>query len=141
MRHIHQAPAEILYTVSQPVNQVDSYIKELAKDMTLILSGALGIAAVQFGEPVRLIGVRRDSMTNLIIINPEITRFSAQTVKNREACLSISLGRSPFTVLRHKRVKVTGYNLEGGKITIKAQGQLSYILQHEIDHLNGILIG
>jgi len=139
-KKILQAPNPVLYKVSEPVTEVDTYIKELAQYMKSVLTRVLGIAAVQFGEPVRMIGVRRDTLSDLIIVNPEIVKVSDKTVASKEACLSVNMGQTQVSLRRHKRVKVVGYTLEGGRIVIKAQGLLSCVLQHEIDHLDGVLI-
>lgn len=142
MRKIIQKPDRILYKVSIPVNCIDSYIKDIAKDMKryLLLHRFLGISAPQLGELVRLIGIKRNEEI-LFVVNPIITKLSTQTFRVQEGCCSIGNGKIPLWVTRYKIVKVAGLNLNGDHITYKGRELFGQVLQHEIDHLDGKLIG
>ena len=142
MRKIIHTPNPILKQVARPVKTVDSYIKELVAEMRryLVLQRILGISAPQLGEGVRLIGLKRNKEV-IFIINPIITKLSTQTFRVQEGCLSIGDGKIPFWVVRHKIVKVKGLNLNWEYVTYKGRDLFGQELQHEIDHLNGRLIG
>lgn len=149
MREIVKVPDPILHTVSRPIENIDGLIREVAEEMLLYLRGVsfhcLGLAAVQLGEPVRLIAVMYnmyspDFREPVIIVNPEIVKRSGKMVESREGCLSIGDGRTLFTVRRYKQVKVKGVNLNGDPVAYKEHDLPGFALQHEIDHLDGKLV-
>ena len=116
-----------------------SETKELIFGMleTMDASGnALGLAAPQVGQSVRLCIIKLDGKTH-ILINPKITYKSWKKDINEEGCLSFPGKFIP--VKRHRKVTVKAVDKDGENITIKADGLLSRALQHEIDHLDGIL--
>lgn len=141
MRKIIQRPNPILNQVARPVKTIDGYIKELVGEMRryLILRRIIGISAPQLGEGVRLIGFKRNQEV-LFVVNPIIVKLSTQTFRVNEGCLSIGDGKIPFLVVRHKIVKVKGFNLDWQEVTYKGRDEFGQVLQHEIDHLNGRLI-
>ncbi len=150
MREIVKVPDPILHKVSEPIKNIDGFIKEVAEEMLLYLGDVsrvpcLGLAAVQLGETIRLIAIMynmysRDFRKPVIIINPEIIKKSGKTVQSREGCLSIGNGTTLFTVQRYKQVKVVGLNLNGERKVYKERGMPAFALQHEIDHLDGKLV-
>ena len=142
MRKIIEAPNIILNQVSVPVKTVDGYIKELVEDMKryLIIGRIVGISAPQLGENVRLMGVKRNQEV-LFMVNPEIVKLSPQTYRRMEGCLCIGNGKVPILVVRHKIVKVKGINLDGEPVTYKGRDIFGEVLQHEVDHLDGKMIG
>lgn len=114
-------------------------IKDLIFDMleTMEHSGnALGLAAPQVGVSVKLCIIKLDRKTN-ILINPEITYKSWRKEDCEEGCLSFPGKFIP--IKRHKKVTVKAQDKNGENIIIKANGLLARALQHEIDHLNGVL--
>lgn len=116
-----------------------SEIKELVFDMleTMEHSGnALGLAAPQVGKNVRLCIIKIDGKTH-ILINPRIKSKSLRKELAEEGCLSFPGQFIP--VKRSKKVKVEAFNRKGEKIKIEAEGLFSRALQHEIDHLDGVL--
>ena len=125
---------------SAPVTVVDKHIRELAQFMLdqLDVLEAVGMAAPQYGEMVRLIVVKLDDYQSFVMINPEIVRKSDQTCLMEEGCKSIP-GKF-YLVKRPKRVKVRGLDMIGRIRTIKAQEFLARVLCHEIDHLDGVMI-
>jgi len=133
----------LLRQPSQPVKTIDGVVREVAEflehQMTLEHYGreASGFAAVQFGEPIRLIIFKRDTQTNLVLVNPEITS-EKYSVTKKEECFCIP-GHA-FMVKRHKMVKCRGLNLNGETVMIKGRDSLAQLLKHEVDHLDGILI-
>lgn len=108
------------------------------------LQPAVGIAAIQLGIPKQLIAVvvpEEDGVQEAALANPRIVSESVQNgyLENGEGCLSVK-DEHPGHVFRHARIKVRGYDLIQDKnVTISAEGYFAIALQHEIDHLSGIL--
>jgi peptide deformylase len=137
--HIVTYPNPILKKKSKDIASFNSEgIDEIVSRMivTLRASQGVGLAAPQIGKSLNLIVVlTKDSP--LPIINPRITGKSILKNEGEEGCLSI-----PGVwglVKRHNSIKVEGFNPAGEKIRISAKGFFARVIQHEIDHLNGIL--
>jgi len=132
-------PSNALRQKSKPVKVIDNSVREIAEHMGSQLEPleAVGFAAPQFGQPIRVIVVRRDAMTTLAIVNPEV-------VKERGACIVLEGCRSVpgkwYWVRRPKIVKVRGLGLNGNPISVRGSGLLAQALKPEIDHLDGILV-
>lgn len=139
MRELLKVPNEKLRWKSEPVKEIDGFIKALASYMESQLEPlkAAGFSAPQFGELVRLIVVRVDQMTNLAIVNPEVVKETDSHLVV-EGCTSIP-GKL-YYVERPKIAKVRGFNLDGEEITLKGRDFLAQVLRHECDHLDGVLI-
>lgn len=141
--HLRQKSAKVV--------TVDDDVKKLIRDLT---SAALdwedsrpheisaAIAAVQIDRLTRVIIVRSDfddkehrEFTPLI--NPEIVKYEGEITEDYEGCLSVSdiYGKVP----RHTKVRIKALNMEGQEVRFKADGFLARVLQHEIDHTNGIV--
>jgi len=121
-------------------NAKDPEIKDLIFDMLETLKNAengMGLAAPQVGKTVRLCIIRFQGK-NYILINPKIKSKSLGKEILEEGCLSFPGRYVP--VKRHKKVKVEAEDRHGNKIIIKAEGILARALQHEIDHLDGVLL-
>lgn len=137
------APDPILKTKCKSVETVDDTVRRLANDMleTMYLAPGIGLAAPQVGldRRVVVIDVSRDGEERapLQMINPEIVWSSDEGQVYEEGCLS--LPEMFATVERPAEVKVSYINLDGKKQNIEADGLLAVCLQHEIDHLDGIL--
>ena len=142
LKNIITVPDPLLKSVSKPVKQITGEIKKLLNDMleTMYKAPGIGLAAVQVGVPIRavVIDISRDEKKNpLLLINPKITWRSEETSIYEEGCLSIP---NQFAEIeRPASCKVEFLDLEDKKKEIKASGLLSTCLQHEVDHLNGIL--
>jgi len=131
---------------STKIRQADESLRRLAADMheTMDAAPGVGLAAPQVGVNRRLIVVHkpadeeepRDTELRLTILNPEIVRAQGEDF-DLEGCLSIPgwVGE----VRRAWRITVKGQDLDNKDIRIKAEGYLARILQHEIDHLDGVL--
>lgn len=119
-------------------NPKDPAIQELILDMlqTMEKNNGLGLAAPQIGKSVRLCVAKVKGKT-YVLINPKITSRSWKKVVAEEGCLSFP--REFFPVKRHKKIKVKAQNKNGQEIILEADDLLSRVLQHEIDHLDGIL--
>lgn len=117
----------------------DPMIKELIFDMLETLENTpegAGLAAPQVGKSLRLCIIKLEGKTH-ILINPKIRSKSLRKEVFEEGCLSFPGKFLP--IKRHKKVTIKAVGRNGEKIEIKADGILSRALQHEIDHLDGIL--
>ncbi len=136
--HIITYPDEILSGKSAPVETIDAPLVELVQNMSKLMVSALGIglAAPQVGVSRRIITLNvGDGLISLI--NPEILERRGQ-VRLEEGCLSCP--GIAVAVNRSEKVLVRGLDLQGNEVTIGAEGLKARVLQHEIDHLDGILI-
>lgn len=109
-------------------------ISSMAK--TMIKTDGVGLAAPQIGKNIRLAVINsRDGV--FCLINPKFTKKSWAREFGQEGCLSIPgiFGM----VKRHKKVSLTYYNQDGKKIKLTAEGMMARVIQHEVDHLDGIL--
>ncbi|MDR1997755.1 MAG: peptide deformylase [Candidatus Margulisbacteria bacterium] len=118
-------------------------LKELALNMleTLYSIGnGVGLAAPQVGRPLRMFvyDVSSDRNQPGVLINPEIISHNNATAKNIEGCLSCRGFEG--LVERYTKVTVRAFNLDGKRATVKADGLLARVFQHEIDHLDGVII-
>jgi peptide deformylase len=132
----------VLRRKSLPVREVDEEMERLLADMieTVIDEVGLGLAAPQVGAPVQVIVVREDAEPEQPIhriLNPRIVQRSDEEECTREGCLSLPTLRAE--VWRPEKVVVVGRTPEGEKIELEAEGILARALQHEIDHLRGVL--
>lgn len=136
-------PDRRLKSKSRPIKSIDKDIERLLDDMaeTMYEAPGVGLAAPQVGVNVRAIvvdiSVREETTTGLIkLLNPAIIFSEGQQI-GEEGCLSIP-GFSSL-VKRKGLIKVEGLNEKGEEMEIECSGLLSRVLQHEIDHLDGIL--
>ena len=136
-------PDPLLRQVSTPVERVDDDLKRLADDMldTMYDAPGIGLAAIQIGVPRRMlvIDLAKDGEEKQpqVFINPEIVTSSDARSVYEEGCLSIP--EYYAEVERPAEVEVTYLDREGRQQRVKADGLLATCLQHEIDHLNGVL--
>ncbi|MBI4619252.1 MAG: peptide deformylase [Desulfobacterales bacterium] len=134
-------PDPVLKKKAKPVEIIDERIKKLAEDMieTMYAAPGVGLAAPQVGESLRVItvDVTRKEEGLIVLINPEIISSEGECTEE-EGCLSVPDFKE--IVQRKEKVLVKGLDLEGRKIQIPAEGLLAIAFQHEIDHLDGILI-
>lgn len=137
IRNIVQIGDDVLRKTSLPVTEFDAKLFELLDDMaeTLYDADGAGLAAVQVGVLKRIFLVYVDNVL-YEFINPTIIKSSGVQV-GEEGCLSVK-GRYG-TVKRFNVVEVIAYNRNGEKFRIKAKGFLAKAIQHEYDHLDGIL--
>ena len=136
-------PDPLLRKVSEPVNSVNTEIKNLMDDMleTMYAAPGIGLAAVQIGVLKRIIVIDLskdgEKKNPLFIVNPKITFKSNELISYEEGCLSIP---NQFAeVKRPSSCKVNFLDYNGKKKEINADGLLATCIQHEVDHLDGIL--
>jgi peptide deformylase len=117
----------------------DPRLAGLVSDMakTMEAEKGIGLAAPQVGSDLRICAVKVDNSL-FVLINPKIRSFSRKKEIFEEGCLSFP-GKF-FPVERPVKVKIKARDVAGKKLKIKADGLLARVLQHEIDHLDGILV-
>ena len=136
-------PDPILRQASKLIETVNGEVKKLAADMleTMYDAPGIGLAAIQIGVPRRMlvldVSKEGDDKTPLVFINPEIVSSSDERSVYEEGCLSIPDYYAE--VERPAKIKVRHLDAEGREQMTEADGLLATCLQHEIDHLNGIL--
>ena len=162
VRQIVYSDDPILRRSSRQVRRITPEVRALVDDMldSMRASNGAGLAAVQIGVPERVIvielpvepddeedeiqddergggDVSDRPVERYIVINPEIRRKSREMVDGIEGCLSVPGWTGE--VSRHRSVTVTGLDLRGKPVRIKADGWLARVFQHEIDHCEGVL--
>jgi peptide deformylase len=136
-------PDPFLGIPADPVENVDDSIRKLIDDMaeTMLDAPGIGLAApqVRCGKQVIIYAEPKEKRKTPfdVLINPVIVASSGQTVSEKEGCLSVP--ELNANVKRAESIVVTGLDREGKPVRIKTDGLLSIILQHEIDHLRGVL--
>jgi peptide deformylase len=143
IREILKYPHPVLKERSREVDQIDGDLKRLIQDMTETMydAGGVGLAAPQVGISRRVIVVDVSPIdpqqSLLAMINPVIV-VGEGDVDHEEGCLSVP--DCLEKVKRKEKVQVRGISPDGLKVEISGEGMLAFALQHEIDHLNGVLI-
>lgn len=132
-------PDKILRNKSQEIKEVDQEVKDLALNMieTMKKSDGVGLAGSQVGINKRIVVIGWED-NDIVLINPVVTKKSILKCVEKEGCLSFP--ELELEIKRPKKVTVQAIDYSGKKIKIDAEGLLARILQHEIDHINGILI-
>ncbi|WP_114994337.1 peptide deformylase [Synechococcus sp. UW179A] len=141
--HIHQLGDEVLRVEGRRVGKVDASVRDLARDMlrSMYTARGIGLAAPQVGVDKQLLVIDLDPETPstppLVLINPEIVSASAGLDTYEEGCLSIP--GVYLDVVRPTAVQVSFRDEMGRPRTMKADGLMARCIQHEMDHLNGVL--
>lgn len=136
-------PDPVLREVSKPIETIDASVRRLANDMleTMYDAPGIGLAAIQIGLPLRMLVIdlaKEDQPKEpQVFINPEILSHSNERSTYEEGCLSIP--EYYAEVERPAAVNVGYVDEHGKKREVEAEGLLATCLQHEIDHLNGVL--
>jgi len=135
---IRTFPDPVLKQKSRRVKILDNSVEHLIGDMleTMHYAQGVGLAAPQIGIPLRVIVIGIPGEEEIALINPEVVRRRGERLLD-EGCLSIPgyVGM----IKRSEIVTIKGRNLSGKEIRIKADGLLAQALEHEIDHINGVL--
>jgi peptide deformylase len=143
VRDILILPDKRLRLLSKPVAKIDAATKQLVEDMfdTMYDAPGIGLAAIQIGEPRRIVTMdlakKDEPKEPQVFINPELVSKSGDKNVHEEGCLSIP--EYYEEVERPASVKVRYLDLDGKQHEIAADGLLATCIQHEIDHLNGVL--
>lgn len=141
--NICKYPDPVLRKKAAPVNTFDDRLKKLVDDMveTMYAEPGVGLAAPQIGVSLRVfvidttVGERPDTL--IVMVNPRIVAVEGRLV-GEEGCLSVPAIRAE--VPRAEVVEVRGWTLHQQEISVKGRGLLARAFQHEIDHLDGMLI-
>ncbi len=135
---------EVLRTPGEEIAAFDDELRSLVEDMweTMYHAEGIGLAAPQIGVSLRLcvLDVRTEDDSDggrVALVNPVISDESKKTDKAPEGCLSIPGFEEVVT--RSSRVTVTGFTPDGDPVEVQAEGLMARALQHEIDHLDGVL--
>ena len=143
IREILTVPNPVLKQVSAPVDKVDDELRTLMDDMleTMYDAPGIGLAAIQIGVPKRVIVMdlarENEPKQPRYFVNPEILWASDETFTYEEGCLSVP--EIFDAVDRPARVKLRYLNYQGEQIEEDADGLFAVCIQHEMDHLNGVL--
>ncbi len=139
VKEIRTLPDPVLRRKAKKVSAIDRSIKRLIRDMSETLhaeEGRVGLAAPQVGVSLRIAVICLPEEKDIILVNPEIVRRKGQRLVS-EGCLSIPgyVGQ----LYRAETVTAKALDVNGKAVRIKAEGLLAQALEHEIDHLNGVL--
>ncbi|HEY8323875.1 MAG: peptide deformylase [Ktedonobacterales bacterium] len=129
----------ILRAKAKKVSRYDAYLERLVSDMweTMREAPGVGLAAPQVGESIRVLVAEYEG-ESVALVNPEILKRSEQEELGQEGCLSIP-GFIGDDVPRASAITVKARDPRGKEVRVKADGWFARILQHEIDHLDGVL--
>ena len=134
-------PDERLRTKAAPVAEVNDEIKNIVADMfeTMYAENGVGLAATQVDIHKRIvvIDVSEDKEQSYVLINPEIIKRNDEIMINEEGCLSVP--SSYAKVERHTQVTVRALDIDGNEFELDGEELLAICIQHELDHLNGVL--
>lgn len=136
-------PEPFLRETAKPVERIDNGVQNIIENMAATMYDApgAGLAAIQVGIDSQIfiydLSSKEGKRSLEVLINPVIIVRSGEAVSENEGCLSIPDFRAD--VKRAAQVQVEGLDREGNPLEIQGDGYLSFVLQHEIDHLNGIL--
>ncbi len=134
----------LLHRHLKVIPKITPEILALAEEMKkkMVAWEGVGLAANQIGEDLQLFVIHKnlaqEHSVPEIFINPEITEYSKDQDETEEGCLSVPGFFAPIS--RSKKIKIRALDINGQKIRFKAKGFLARVLQHETDHLNGLLI-
>lgn len=143
LREILVVPHPVLKQASKPVQAVDDDLRALMDDMleTMYAAPGIGLAAIQIGEPVRVIVMdlsrEGEEKQPRYFVNPEILWASEETAPYEEGCLSVP--EIYDEVERPAQVKLRYLNYQGQPVEEDAEGLFAVCIQHEMDHLDGVL--
>ena len=151
IRRIYETPDPVLRQISKPVETFDDDLKTLVSDMfeTMYDAPGIGLAAVQVGEPIRLLVIdlqepedpedpeSQNVKDPRVFINPEILWHSDHAVPYTEGCLSVP--EQYAEVMRPDKIRARWQDVGGKTYEEEIEGLLAVCLQHEMDHLNGVL--
>lgn len=138
VREIRLFGDPVLRAVCAPIEVIDDGIRALVQDLldTVELPGRAGVAAPQIGVALRAFSYNIDGDIGYVL-NPVLAEVRGEPAPVGEGCLSVP--GLWHDALRYPWARVTGIDLDGGEVTLEGEGLLAQALQHETDHLDGML--
>ena len=143
LKTILTEPNKLLRQISQPVEKVGDLERQLMEDMleTMYAANGIGLAAIQIGVPKRIIVMdlskKENKKTPMYFVNPLIKKKNEEKTIYEEGCLSVP---NQFAeIQRPSKCEIEFLNFNGDKQVLEAEGLLATCIQHEMDHLEGIL--
>jgi len=146
LAQVRQFPDPVLKQPSRAVEEFDDDLAALAKRMVSLMDDAhgAGLAAPQIGLLRRMFVYEVSEEDGpVVVVNPEIVEASEEKVVGGEGCLSISFlidERHDVPVERHERIRLRAQDIDGNVVERDVEGHEARVIQHELDHLDGILI-
>jgi len=128
----------VLRRKASAVEEIDDTTMRTCQAMieAMLRANGMGIAAPQIGVSQRIIVLDSDGELH-VLLNPELVETSSETQESPEGCLSVPGVEAP--VVRHLRAHLQGTTLDGGTADVSGEGLLARAMEHEIDHLDGVL--
>ena len=141
MLKIYKLGEEVLRQKSVPIKdtEINDELRELAVEMfeTMDAANGVGLACPQIGKNIRMFVAMADDDVQRVFINPQIIATSDDSVPYEEGCLSVP--QVYENIMRPSKVTVQAQDQNGKKFTLEAEGLLARIIQHETDHLDGVI--
>ena len=141
MLKIYKLGEEVLRQKSVPIKdeEINDELRQLAVEMleTMDEANGVGLACPQIGKNIRMFVAEADDDVQRVFINPQIIATSDDSVPYEEGCLSVP--QVYENIMRPSKVTVQAQDQNGKKFTLEAEGLLARIIQHEIDHLDGVI--
>lgn len=132
---------KILRKSTDRIEEFDHKLQNVITDLTDTMNAqsplCVGLAAPQIGESIRVAAIHRDDQPDLILVNPEIISQTGKKDKKRESCMSLWGVMGPVT--RRDKVKIKYQDENGEHHEAEFTGFFGRVVQHEVDHLNGVL--
>ncbi len=138
VRAIRVSPDPVLRQKAKKVSKIDKSVQQLIDDMieTMRAASGVGLAANQIGVPLKIAVIEMPGEEVIVLVNPEIIKKEGERIIG-EACLSVPGYQGE--IKRSVCVKVKARDKQGRNVRLKGEELLAQALEHEIDHLNGIL--
>jgi len=143
LRLVRQFPDPALRNAASPIEDVDDDVRRLAERMLDVMERAhgVGLAAPQLGIGRRILVYRTGEEDEpVVLINPELVERSEEMQVGTEGCLSLLGGELQVPIERHVRIRVSAKDTSGETVERDAEGFEARVIQHEVDHLDGVLI-
>ena len=141
MLKIYKLGEEVLRQKSVPIKdtEINDELRQLAVEMfeTMDAANGVGLACPQIGKNIRMFVAMADDDVQRVFINPQIIATSDDSVPYEEGCLSVP--QVYENIMRPSKVTVQAQDQNGKKFTLEAEGLLARIIQHETDHLDGVI--
>jgi peptide deformylase len=142
MQLVRQYPDPVLRSSANPIADVDDEVRRLAQRMgdVMLRSHGVGLAGPQVGVLRRIFVYRLEEHEVRVLVNPLIEERASETATDTEGCLSLLGGELTVPVERAVAVRVTGFDTAGDEVDLDLEAFGARVVQHELDHLDGVLM-